>query len=112
MEATRHTEEQQSGQSMTGITIQENVDIDNLPYSVHKKLLTTVKKKISFTGMEGTTILQSKNNVELQEKNRIDKARADQSLSIQKNYCLALSDSVDEKKPFLKKTSILSCLVP
>lgn len=50
---------------MTGITIQENVDIDNLPYSVHKKLLTTVKKNISFTGMEGTTILQSKNSVEL-----------------------------------------------
>ena len=43
------------------------------------------QKNISFTGIRRTTILQSKNKVELFRKNLIDQARAEQSPSIQEN---------------------------
>ena len=47
--------------------------------------------------LEKTLVLQFKNNkFELFGRNRIDKAREDESPSIQQNYQLALFDLVEE----------------
>ena len=73
------------------------VDADNVPGDIHKKLPTTAEKYTICWYEENNYSIIQKHKVEGLGNNRIDKARAEQSLSIQKNYHLALYDSVKEE---------------
>ena len=76
------------------------VDVDNVPGDIHKKLPTTAEKYTICWYEENNYSIIQKHKVEGLGNNRIDKARAEQSLSIQKNYHLALYDSVKEESTF------------
>lgn len=73
------------------------VDIDNVSDSICKKLPTTADKYIIHWYGENNCSAIQKQKVELLGKNQFDKARAEQSPSIQKNYHLTLSDSVEKE---------------